>query len=103
MIINPHLRSISKQLKLQTNSYSECAPQDVCLYYWMLEIERQNAGFKQLIVQLRLSRSNLMRCCTVTHTHRLQTVARTIHHAQIARAESFSAKLYCQHCFVISP
>ncbi len=31
-IINPHLRSVSKQLKLQTNSYSECAPQDMCDY-----------------------------------------------------------------------
>jgi len=26
-ILNPHLRSVSKQLKLQTNSYSESAPQ----------------------------------------------------------------------------
>ncbi len=51
-IINPHLCSISKQIKLQTNSYSECAPQDVWLYYWMLEIERQNARFKQFIVQV---------------------------------------------------
>ncbi len=31
-IINPHLRSVSKQLKLQTNSYSECAPQVMCDY-----------------------------------------------------------------------
>ncbi len=31
-IINPHLRSVSKQLKLQTNSYSECAPQDMYDY-----------------------------------------------------------------------
>ncbi len=31
-IINPHLRSVSKQLKLQTNSYSECAPQDMWDY-----------------------------------------------------------------------
>ncbi len=31
-IINPHLRSVSKQLKLQTNSYSECAPQYMCDY-----------------------------------------------------------------------
>ncbi len=28
-IINPHLRSVYKQLKLQTNSYSESAPQDM--------------------------------------------------------------------------
>ncbi len=31
-IINPHLRSVSKHLKLQINSYSECAPQDMCDY-----------------------------------------------------------------------
>ncbi len=31
-IINLHLRSVSKQLKLQTNSYSEYAPQDMCDY-----------------------------------------------------------------------
>ncbi len=30
------------------------------------------------------------------------TPVRTIHHAQIARTESFSAKMYCQHCSVIS-
>ncbi len=31
-IRNPHLRSVSKQLKLQFNSYSESAPQDMCDY-----------------------------------------------------------------------
>ncbi len=31
-IINPHLCSVSKQLKSQTNAYSECAPQDMCDY-----------------------------------------------------------------------
>ncbi len=49
-IRNPHLCSISKQLKCKTNSYSECAPRDMCDY--ITQIERQNAGFKQLIVQV---------------------------------------------------
>ncbi len=31
-IRNPHLRSVSKQFKLQINSYSESAPQDMCDY-----------------------------------------------------------------------
>ncbi len=32
MVLNTHLSSVSKQLKLQTNSYSECTPQDMCDY-----------------------------------------------------------------------
>ncbi len=37
--------------ELQINAYSESAPQDMWKYYWMLEIERENARFKQFIVK----------------------------------------------------
>ncbi len=44
MIINPHLRSVSKELKLQTISYSESAPQDMCDYItgcWKVNVRMQ--------------------------------------------------------------
>ncbi len=102
-IINPHLRSVSKQLKIQTNSYSECAPQNMCDFItgcWKLNV-RMHVSNSLLYRWVNL-RSNLMRCCTVTHTHWLQTVARTIHHAQITRTESFSVEMHGRHCSVIS-